>query len=89
MPNLTKEEIEDRITKRERQVLKLMLLGLNNANIAKKLFVARSTAKRHIASLLFKLEVNNRVQLAVVCLKLNIVDINIDEIYQNCRIRIM
>jgi DNA-binding NarL/FixJ family response regulator len=54
-----------RLTKRERQVLELMIDGRDNAEIARALFISQSTVKNHVASILAKLEVDNRVQAVV------------------------
>jgi NarL family two-component system response regulator LiaR len=49
------------LTEREREVLKLMVEGMNNAEIAQNLVVSVSTVKYHIGNILMKLEVDNRV----------------------------
>lgn len=49
------------LTEREREVLKLMVDGLNNAQIAEQLVVSLSTVKYHISNILGKLGVDNRV----------------------------
>lgn len=53
------------LTEREKEVVALMELGLNNKQIAQRLGISSHTAKSHVANILFKLEVKNRV-LAVV-----------------------
>jgi DNA-binding NarL/FixJ family response regulator len=53
------------LTEREHQVLELMIDGRDNAAIAKRLFISQSTVKHHVAAILDKLGVENRVQAAV------------------------
>ena len=61
------------LTARERQILKLITEGCNNVEIAKRLIVSVNTTKVHVASILQKLEVEDRLQAAVKALKENIV----------------
>src|SRR5512134_2287466 len=51
----------EHLTERELEVLKLMVAGLNNAQIAERLVVSLSTVKYHIGNILMKLKVDNRV----------------------------
>ena len=57
------------LTEREREVLHLMMDGLNNAQIADKLFVSLSTVKYHISNILMKLGVDNRVAAVTMALQ--------------------
>lgn len=57
-------------TEREREVLYWLLLGLNNQQISKKLFISNHTTKAHVASIYKKLGVLNRVQAAVKSLSI-------------------
>lgn len=54
------------LTPREIDVLRLMARGLDNQAIADKLGVSEATAKTHVAHVLEKLQVDNRVQAVVV-----------------------
>jgi DNA-binding NarL/FixJ family response regulator len=53
------------LTGREVDVLRLMARGLNNQAIGEKLFVSEATVKTHVAHILDKLAVENRVQAVV------------------------
>ena len=67
------EKIGSDLTNREREVLALMVKGLNNNEIADKLIVSRSTAKFHVSSILSKLEATSRTEAAAIALKNNLV----------------
>lgn len=61
------------LTTREKQILKLITEGYSNVEIAKNLFVSVNTTKVHVASILQKLEVDDRLQAAIKALKERIV----------------
>ena len=54
------------ITDREREVLRLVGLGMSNAEIAAALHITMGTAKTHVARLLAKLGARDRVQLVII-----------------------
>jgi len=54
------------ITGREREVLALVGEGLNNAEIAARLFITPLTAKTHVSRIMTKLDARDRVQLVVI-----------------------
>jgi two-component system, NarL family, response regulator LiaR len=61
------------LTRREREVLALMVQGLNNAAIAKRLIVNRSTAKFHVSNILTKLGVESRTEAVALALTQHLV----------------
>ena len=63
----------DCLTEREREVLKLMVDGCSNAQIAETLVVSLSTVKFHIGNILMKLHVENRVGAVTVAMQKKLV----------------
>ncbi len=61
------------LSPREREVLALMVQGLNNPDIAEKLVVGRSTVKFHVSSILGKLGVQSRTEAVVVAVQHHLV----------------
>ena len=59
----------DCLTEREREVLKLMVDGMSNAEIAECLVVSLSTVKFHIGNILMKLRVDNRVAAVTLAMQ--------------------
>ncbi len=57
------------LTPRQRQVLRLLADGLDNAEIARRLGISPRTARSHVSSVLERLGVANRTQAAVAALK--------------------
>ena len=61
------------LTTREAQILKLMTEGYSNMEIAQMLVISINTTKAHVANILQKLEVEDRLQAALKALKNKIV----------------
>lgn len=53
------------LTEREYEVLKLVIMGKSNTEIAEELMISVHTAKAHVCSILSKMSVDDRVQAAV------------------------
>jgi DNA-binding NarL/FixJ family response regulator len=62
------------ITGREREVLRLVGLGMSNAEIAAALYISVGTTKTHVARLLTKLDARDRVQLVITAYQAGLVD---------------
>ncbi|GAA2200173.1 response regulator transcription factor [Sinomonas flava] len=54
------------LTEREREVVALVGQGLNNAEIAERLFITPLTAKTHVSRAMTKLDLRDRAQLVVL-----------------------
>lgn len=57
------------LTEREREVLVLMVEGLNNSEIADRLIISRSTVKFHVSNVLSKLQVSSRMEAIAYAIK--------------------
>lgn len=68
-----KKNNDVRLTKRERDVLLLLVKGHTNKEMAEAMFISEKTVKNHLTSIFRKLGVKDRTQAAVYSLKNNIV----------------
>jgi NarL family two-component system response regulator LiaR len=62
------------LTEREHGVLALMVVGLNNTEIAERLVVSPSTIKSHVSHILRKLDVTSRTEAVAVAVRHHLVD---------------
>jgi DNA-binding NarL/FixJ family response regulator len=71
--NSATSDARAQLTEREMEVLRLLVQGKSNTEIAKDLIVSVHTAKAHVCSILQKLCVDDRVQAAVKAIKESII----------------
>ena len=71
--SLKGKAIGDDLTDREREVLRLMIDGLNNPEIADRLVISRGTVKFHVSSILSKLGVSSRTEAVSVALQKHLI----------------
>jgi DNA-binding NarL/FixJ family response regulator len=65
--------LPENLTDREVDVLRLLATGKENAAIAQELFLSPKTVKNHVSSILDKLDIDNRIQAAVLAVRQGIV----------------
>jgi DNA-binding NarL/FixJ family response regulator len=64
------------LTSREREVVRLVALGFNNLEIAERLSIGEVTVKSHLNNVFHKLEIRDRVALALYALRLGLIGIH-------------
>lgn len=67
-------KLGDDLTPREREVLVLMVEGLNNPQIGQRLTISVTTVRTHVSNILSKLGVSNRAEAIVLALRKDLVD---------------
>lgn len=63
----------DKLTDREYEVLKLLVDGLNNSEIAEQLFVSLGTVKFHVSNIFQKLNVDSRIEVVKLAIEQKLV----------------
>lgn len=66
-------EVVQPLSKRETEILQLIVDGYTNPQISSMLSISGNTVKRHISNLFLKLEVNDRTQAAVLAVRKKII----------------
>jgi DNA-binding NarL/FixJ family response regulator len=61
--------ITEKLTERERDVLRLMAQGLNNADIAAQMHLSEGTVRNHVSAIFTKLEVSDRTQAVIIAIR--------------------
>ncbi|MBN1994225.1 MAG: response regulator transcription factor, partial [Anaerolineae bacterium] len=59
----------------EREVLRLLAQGLNNTDIARRLYLSEGTVRNYVSSIFAKLGVSDRTQAAVIALRHGLADL--------------
>jgi DNA-binding NarL/FixJ family response regulator len=72
-PNHAKPAVLDTLTEREFEILQHVARGLSNHEIANHLFIGEGTVKTHVAHILAKLGLRDRVQVVVYAYEHNLV----------------
>ncbi|NUM43576.1 MAG: response regulator transcription factor [Anaerolineales bacterium] len=67
------QHTSDHLTDREYEVLKLVVNGLNNSEIAEKLFVSLGTVKFHVSNIFQKLNVDSRIEAVKIAIEQKLV----------------
>ena len=73
---LVQTHLIDALTEREREVLELVVKGLNNRQIGEQLHLATGTVRNHVSAIMEKLAVSDRTQAAVLAVQIGLVDFN-------------
>jgi DNA-binding NarL/FixJ family response regulator len=66
---INKKKISFDLTKREKEILKLIASGFSNSDISKNLFLSIATVKTHRKNLMRKLDINNSITLVKYALE--------------------
>ena len=73
---LARAATDEPLTPRERQVLRLLALGLSNDEIAAKLFITKRTVQNHVSNIYGKLNLDSRAEAVLYAIRHEVVDVN-------------
>jgi RNA polymerase sigma factor (sigma-70 family) len=76
--NPLREELRERVTPREKEVLELVASGKTNQEIAQTLVISKGTVKVHVERIIRKLEVSDRTQAVVQGIALGLIALGRD-----------
>ena len=65
-----------RLTDRELEVLNLVAQGLNNRDIANRLFISENTVKNHVRNILEKLQLHSRMEAVLYAVREKLLDLS-------------
>jgi DNA-binding NarL/FixJ family response regulator len=65
-----------RLTDRELEVLNLVAHGLNNRDIARRLFISENTVKNHVRNILEKLQLHSRMEAVLYAVREKLLDLS-------------
>jgi DNA-binding NarL/FixJ family response regulator len=68
--------LTERLNERELDILRLMTHGLNNGDIAKRMFLSEGTVRNYASAIFDKLGVNDRTQAVVLALRFGLANAN-------------
>jgi NarL family two-component system response regulator LiaR len=72
-PTRPQPRLDHDLTKRELEVLTLLVEGLSNAEIADRMYLSVAAIKYHVSNILSKLGASNRTEAAIMALEFNLV----------------
>lgn len=69
----------EKLSPREREIIGMVALGLSNQTIGERLFISDKTVKNYVTSIRRKLNVENRIQIALYAIRCGLVDPGISQ----------
>jgi DNA-binding NarL/FixJ family response regulator len=76
LTDIAQQPERDRLTPRELEVVRYVAMGCKNAEIAQRLFISEETVKAHLSRVFGKVDVRDRVELALYALRNGLVGLH-------------